>query len=319
MEIRQMKSLQAIVATGNFGLAAEQLRLTQSALSHQIKELEEELGTPLLVRARPHVYLTDAGQVLMASVDKIMTELADVRRQFGVHGGDELSIGVVRVAATTIGFSHIYGALCHAFISRFPNAKLDFTAAETPEVGVSKVLTRAVDIAFSPLSLSDNPALQGIALGEAEHIFIVGASHPLCRMKTVTIEHLKRFSFVRYHRSSGSRIVSDGVFLEQGGYPEILTESNDTEFVKRIVSIGLGTALVPIFAVADELRNGTLRAMRLRNQRIIDQFGMLVYKGRSHKLLSEFINVCLECRGPQPRKLTLETIGQFDFFQPEKI
>ena len=62
-------------------------------------------------------------------------------------------------------------------------------------------------------------------------------------------------------------MVSDAVFASTGGYPAILTESNDTGFVKRIVGIGLGIALIPIFAVADELRSGLFHAFRFRTRR----------------------------------------------------
>jgi DNA-binding transcriptional LysR family regulator len=314
MEIRQLRSFRAIVATGSFGMAAEQLSLTQSALSHQIKQLEEELGTTLLVRARPQVYLTDAGQVLLSAADKIIAELSDLRQQFGLETEGQY-VEVVRVAATTVGFAYIYGDLCHAFIARNPRAKLDFTATETPEGAVSKVLTRAADIAFTPLP-ADFPSLDTLVLGEVEHVFIVGRMHELAKFKTVAMPAIKRFPFVRYHRGSGSRMVSDAVFASQGGYPAILTESNDTGFVKRIVGIGLGIALIPIFAVAEELRGGLLHAFRLPNQKIMDQFGLVMHKGRPQRVLKKFVGVCLECRGSKPKKLTLETLDQVPFYNP---
>ncbi len=314
MEIRQLRSFRAIVATGSFGLAAEQLSLTQSALSHQIAQLEEELGTALLVRARPHVYLTEAGQVLFSAVEKILAELDDVREQFGLEAGGQ-HVAVVRVAATTVGFAYVYGDLCHAFIASNPSAKLDFSATETPGGAVSKVLTRAADIAFTPLP-ADFPTLDTLVLGEVEHVFIVGKTHEFVKFPSVTMPEIQRFPFVRYHRGSGSRMVSDAVFASQGGYPAILTESNDTGFVKRIVGIGLGIALVPIFAVADELRTGSLHAFRLPNQKIMDRFGLVMHKGRPHRALEKFVAVCLECRGPKPRKLTLETLDNVSFYRP---
>jgi DNA-binding transcriptional LysR family regulator len=314
MEIRQLRSFRAIVATGSFGVAAEQLSLTQSALSHQIRQLEEELGTTLLVRARPHVYLTEAGHVLLSAADRILAELNDVRQQFGLEAEGE-HVEVVRVAATTVGFAYIYGDLCHAFIARNPSAKLDFTATETPEGAVSKVLMRAADIAFTPLPV-DFPTLDILVLGEVEHVFIVGKAHELVKSRTVAMREIQRFPFVRYHRGSGSRMVSDAVFASHGGYPAILTESNDTGFVKRIVGIGLGIALVPVFALADELRSGSLHAFRLPNQKIMDQFGLVMHKGHSQKVLEKFVNVCLECRGSKPKKLTLETLDKLTFYRP---
>ena len=315
MELRQLRSFRAIVATGSFGFAAEQLKLTQSALSHQIKQLEDELGTTLLVRARPQVYLTDAGHVVLAAADRVMAELDELRQQFGV-GAEAGQIEVVRVAATTAGFAYLYGDLCQAFIDRHKNVKLDFTATDTPDNAVSKVAMRAADVAFTPLPI-DLPTLQTVVLGEVEHVFIVGRQHKLGKVRTARMRDIRRFPFVRYHRGSGSRMVSDSLFASHGGYPSILTESNDTGFVKRIISIGLGVALAPVFAVADELRNGLLHAFRLPNQRITDQFGLVTHKRQSQRMLRRFVDVCLECRGPRPRKLTLETLENMKLWRAQ--
>ena len=96
-----------------------------------------------------------------------------------------------------------------------------------------------------------------------------------------------------------------------------MTESNDTGFVKRIISIGLGVALAPVFAVADELRNGLLHAFRLPNQRITDQFGLVTHKRQSQRMMRKFVDVCLECRGPRPRKLTLETLENMKLWRAQ--
>ncbi len=315
MELRQLRSFRAIVATGSFGIAAEQLNLTQSALSHQIKQLEDELGATLLVRARPQVYLTDPGQLVLAAADRVMAELDELRQQFGV-GAERGQIEVVRVAATTAGFAYVYGDLCQAFIDGHKNAKLEFTATDTPDSAVSKVAMRAADVAFTPLPV-DLPTLQTVVLGEVEHVFIVSRQHELGKARTAPMRDIQRFPFVRYHRGSGSRMVSDGLFAAHGGYPPILTESNDTGFVKRIVGIGLGVALTPVFAVADELRNGLLHAFRLPDQRITDQFGLVMHKRQSQRIVRSFVDVCLECRGPRARKLTLEALKNKKFWRAQ--
>jgi hypothetical protein len=75
--------------------------------------------------------------------------------------------------------------------------------------------------------------------------------------------------------------------------------------------------LAPVFAVADELRNGLLHAFRLPNQRITDQFGLVTHKRQSQRMLRRFVDVCLECRGPRPRKLTLETLENMKLWRAQ--
>ena len=100
MELRQLNSFRTIAATGSFGSAADRMGLTQSALSHQIRNLEEELGMTLIVRAKPQVYLTEAGQYLLSAAEKIFDEIDEVRVHFGLVGESE-EFKVLRVAATS--------------------------------------------------------------------------------------------------------------------------------------------------------------------------------------------------------------------------
>jgi DNA-binding transcriptional LysR family regulator len=312
MEVRQLKSFWMIATTGSFSAAADRLGLTQSALSHQIAQLEESLGTKLLVRARPNVHVTEAGEVVLATADRVLADLNEIRAQLGLElesGGTPL----VRVASTALGFAYIYGDLCQAFISKYPDMKLDFSATEAPEVAISKVLTRSADIAFGPMP-DDVGGVDTIGLADVEHVFIVGNSHAIRRRPHIDLCDVQRYPFVRYHRGCGSRAMSDAVFANSG-YPSILTESNDTEFVKRIVSMGFGIALVPIFAVAEEIRTGVLHAFRVGNHQIMDRCALVTNKRRPLKALDKFRAVCLECRGPNLRRFSLETLDTISFLQ----
>src|SRR5258707_2356557 len=81
MELRQLEALRTIVATGSFAAAAERLRLTQPALSHQIKNLEDELGATLLIRARPKVYASPAGEHVLSPADRVFSESGRVPQE----------------------------------------------------------------------------------------------------------------------------------------------------------------------------------------------------------------------------------------------
>lgn len=310
MELRQLKSFWMIAATGSFSAAADRLGLTQSALSHQIAQLEECLGTKLFVRSRPNVRVTEAGEVVLATADRVLADLNQVRAHLGLElesGGTPL----VRVASTALGFAYIYGDLCQAFISRYPGMKLDFSATETPEGAISKVLTRSADIAFGPVP-DDIGGLDIVALADVEHVFVVGSAHPLKQCSHVKMRDVLLHPFVRYHRGSGSRAMSDALFADIG-YPPILTESNDTDFVKRIMCMGFGIALVPIFAVAKEVQSGMLHAFRVGNRKLMDRCALVTNKRRPLKALEKFKAVCLECRGPALRSFSLETLDNVSF------
>jgi DNA-binding transcriptional LysR family regulator len=310
MELKQLRALRAIVEAGSFSIAADRLRLTQSALSHQIKNLEAELGETLLIRGKPRVQPSEAGRVVLASAERILAEVTAIGEHFSAAEKGPAS-GTLRVAATNFGMVYLYGSLCEAFMGRHPRIELAFRATETPEEAARRVEGGKADAAFIPF-LTPHPLLETVALGTTEDVFIVGRNHPLARRKTVTLEEIRASRFVRFLPNSGSRNVSDRLFAA-GGYPPLAAESNDAEFVKRMVGMGVGVALIPVIAVAREAKARSLRLLRLREQKLSMDFGMVHRRGLHMRAVALLKAFSLEMRGPELRHLTIESIGRPPF------
>jgi DNA-binding transcriptional LysR family regulator len=308
VEIKQLKALRAIVEAGSFSIAADRLRLTQSALSHQIKNLEEELGETLLIRGRARVMPTNAGRVVLASAENILAEVSAIHEHFHATSPKPVN-GVLRIAATNLGMACLFGELCEDFMARYPAIEVTFRATETPEEAARRVEEGAADVAFIPF-LAQHPLLDLVTLGTTEDVFIVGRSHPLAKRRVVSLDDIRQWPFVRFHPNSGSRKVSDRLFLSTGGYPPIATESNDMEFVKRVVGMGAGVALIPVIAVAREALAHSLRLLRLADRTLQVDFGLVHRRGERMKTVDRLRAFCLERRGPEPRHLTVETIGK---------
>jgi len=300
MELRQLEALRAIVETGSFTLAARQLNVTQSALSHQIKNLEHEIGETLLIRSKPKVYPSPAGRQVMASAERILAEMDRLKEGFGTDQVNEIT-GALRVAASTLGIVYLYGHLYESFIVTYPRIELILTAAETPTDGVKQVVSRTADVAFAPFPLeAATVALETVTLGRVEHVFIVAPKHPLATSGTVSIEQLRQFPFVRYVPGAGTRRASDDLFLPAGGYPPILMESNDTEFIKRIVQMGLGVALMPYVTIHRASEVGELAILRLGGTVLTQEFGLVHRRGLRMRALEVFKNLCIAQRHSIP-------------------
>ena len=308
MEIKQLKALSAIAEAGSFSVAADKLRLTQSALSHQIKNLEDELGETLLIRGRARVVPTEAGQHVLISAQNILAEVTAIRERFESASPGPVT-GVLRIAATNLGMASLYGDLCEDFMARYPGVEVTFRATETPEEAARRVEDGAADAAFIPF-FGPHPLLEQLVLGTTEDVFIVGRSHPLSKRRVLTLHDIREWPFVRFHPNSGSRTVSDRLFLSTGGYPPIATESNDMEFVKRVVVMGAGVALIPVIAVAREARAHSLRLLRLADRTLQVDFGLAYRRGEKMKTVDRLRAFCLERRGPEPRRLTIESLGK---------
>ncbi len=314
MELKQLKALQAIAETGSFNDAAEQLGLTQSALSHQIRNLEEELDETLLIRARPRAYPTPAGLAVISAAKKIMAELDQIRERFARAQKGPVT-GTLRIAATNLAVVHILGDLCESFIGQYPGIDLIFRATETPEEAIRRVVAGAADIAFSPFPV-DNDQLVRVMLGATEHAFIVSESHPLAEHVSLSINDVRPYPFVRFAPGSGTRGLTDSLFLPNGGYPPILTESNDAEFVKRVVAMGQGISLLPVFAVGRGPSDSRLRLVRFDSRRLMADFGIFHRRAVKMNSIELFKQMCLDLRGPTAPEITVERVGDRPFLAP---
>lgn len=300
MDFRQLRALQAVSETGTFAAAAELLELTQSALSHQIRQLEEELGETLLIRARPKTYPSPAGHMVLAAATRIAAELSALEQHFasarhGVLGGS------LRVAATPMSFTYLLGDLCEAFRRRYPGIELLFTSTESADQAVRRVLTGASDVAFGPLG-GHHDSLHEVSLASAEHAFVVRAGHPLAGLERVTPDLLRQFPIALFQPNSGTRSLTDSIFADKG-YPPVLAESNDAQFIKRMVSISDASALMVAYAMDGKQSSGTFRFLRLDGPALMVNVGLIHKKSLHMNSLELFKSVCLDARGSRPMEL----------------
>lgn len=308
MEIKQLKALRTIAEVGSFSSAARKLFLTQSALSHQIKNLEEELGETLLIRGKRHVTPSPAGQVVLVSAEQILSEVNAIKERFEASNQRPVK-GNLRIAASYFGMGWLYGDLCEEFMAQFPDLEITFRATETSEEAARRVEEGAADVALAAF-MNEHRLLETIDLGSTEDVFIVGRSHPLFKRRTVSLDEIRQWPFIRFLPGSGTRGTADRLFLPTGGFPAITTESNDMQFVKRIAGMGKAVALIPVIAVANEARERRLRLLRLSHQILAVHFGLAYRRGVRMKTLELLKSFCLQMRGPQLRHLRIESMGK---------
>ena len=313
MELKQLKALQAIADTGSFSEAAAQCDLTQSALSHQIRRLEEALGETLIIRARPKVYPSRAGLTVLAAARKIQHELAQLENQFALASKGQAT-GSLRIAATSLSIVHLLGDLCEAFIARYPGIDVVFTAAETAQTAVKRVLAGTADIAFAPIQTT-NTQLTSIPLARTEHAFIVRANHPLVSRHRVSIDEIKEYPVVLFQPGSGTRDITDGLFLPKGGYRSVVTESNDAQFIKRIIGMTDGVALMPVYALTDEHEREKLRLLRCSAAVPGVDVGIVHKRSVHMNAIELFKALCLDMRGPSLVQFTRENAGHRGTFK----
>ncbi len=176
MELWQLKTFRAVAENLNFTKASEQLYLTQSAVSHQIKALEEEFGVPLFIRGKSGVILTDAGVKALEYAIKILEE-AEEMREF-VTGREKALAGRVRVAAATQALVYLFAPLFEDFMDAFETVELVFRTTVSTEQTVEDILNGVADVGFASLAVY-SPNLQVTELFDDELVLVVGKKHRL--------------------------------------------------------------------------------------------------------------------------------------------
>src|SRR5215218_10272984 len=151
MELWQLRTFTAIAETLNFTKASEKLNLTQSAVSHQIKALEEELGVQLFVRAARGVTLTDAGKKALVYAKRILAESEQMLAS--VAGRERALAGTVRVAAATQALVYLFAPLFENFMDSYESVELVFRTSTSTEQTVADVLDGRVDVGFASLAV----------------------------------------------------------------------------------------------------------------------------------------------------------------------
>ncbi|MFE2583423.1 LysR family transcriptional regulator [Streptomyces sp. NPDC059378] len=250
MELRQLEHFVAVAEEANFTRAAARLHVVQSAVSSTIKNLERELGTPLLERTTKRVLLTDAGAALLPRAHAALSaaqEAADAVAE--VRGGLR---GTLRLGTmTTVGLID-FPALLSEFHRRHPGVLLQTSAAASGSRGlIDALLERRLDLAFVSLP---GPHPAGITLTDLVTSvldLVVPADHPLAKHRTVPITELAGLDFVDFPVSYGIRTVADQAFAAASVTRHVALEITDVPTGVAYVRHGLGVALLPRPALAE--------------------------------------------------------------------
>jgi DNA-binding transcriptional LysR family regulator len=265
MEMSQLRTFRAVAETLNFTRASERLHLTQSAVSHQIKALEDELGEPLFIRAKRGVRISQAGKIALEYVERILDEVEVLRER--ISGRENSPTGRVRVAAATQAFVHLFAPLFESFIDSHQGIDLAFRTTVSTEQTVADILNGAADVGFASIAVY-SPNLQVTKLFEDELALVVSSDHKLAKKRIATVAEIQKEKLILFERGASIRRATDLFFDQIGARPDLALESNDTYFIKMMVERGVGVSLLPAWAVRNEVISGALAQLQISGHRL---------------------------------------------------
>ena len=256
VSLQQLRALAAVAESGSFTLAAESLQLTQPAISHLIKRMEEELGQPLVVRGR-RIQLTSAGQVMVETAVRAL-------RLIDESVGACRSQSQLREGRVVLAVGHLTaGALLPPMLGRFSRQHPTLATTlldSTAEQMISRILSQEADLGFGSDIGQKHSELATELLFTERMALYVREDHPLAQRVVVDAKHLESQPFIHVNPDANVwRAVSRQLSSVANVYPRVVHHVSMLSTAFGLIQSGAGVALLPRYV--EVLMPANLRAV----------------------------------------------------------
>jgi len=258
LEVRHLQLVAAVADVGSLTRAGDQLHLTQSALSHQLRDIESRLGAALFLRVGKRLVLTPAGERLLTSAKDVLERLRQTEHDIRAMGRDRA--GVLRITTECYTCYHWLPPLLLRYRRKFPRVevRIDVEATRRP---IETLLAGKLDLAIISSTVNDR-RLVSRPLFSDELVVIASRRHRFAQQTHVKIAEMRDETLYIYPPREESRVLQD-VLLPAGAAPARIEEVTLTEAITELVKAGLGVAVLARWAVQPLVDAGTLVARPL--------------------------------------------------------
>ncbi len=254
MELSQLTAFYQVAITGSFSKAAEELFLSQPAISRQVSALEKELGLQLFSRQSKKVVLTDAGRRFFIYTEKIMGLLKEAQKE--MHELKDMRTGELTIGASTTISNYLLPSLLAAYQRKNPGIGIHLSVGNSTEVE-EMVLENKVDLGLLA-GESQVPGLYQEQFAEDELCFLTHPGRYLHEIDNQDFEELSKETFLCREQGSATQGLLNSIFDRLNIKPKRTLVLGDTEAIKRGVMNGMGIAFLSKLAIENELKLGQL-------------------------------------------------------------
>ena len=258
LEVRHLKLVRSVNTHGSLTRAGAELHLTQSALSHQLRDIELRLGSALFLRVGKRMVLTPAGEQLLRSAVEVLATIErteEAIRRMAVAGG-----GVLRISTECYTCYHWLPSLLKEYRRAHPRVEIQ-VVGEATQHPLPYLLDGRLDLAIVSDPVRDR-RLVTRRLFDTEMVVIVAPRHALATQPYVRVEDFADETLIIYPPKEESSVYQE-VLVPAGVRPAELQQIQLTEAIIELVKAGLGIAVLARWAVAPHVKAGTLRAVPL--------------------------------------------------------
>jgi DNA-binding transcriptional LysR family regulator len=276
LTLRQLRVFEAVARHMSFTRAAQELHLSQPAVSMQVKQLEDCVGLELFEKLGKRIFLTAAGFEMLHCAQAVLFKLIEAEQVFaemkGIEGG-RLNIAV----ATTVNY--FATRILAEFNRHFPNVGISLEVTNREGL-LERLAHNETDIVLMGQP-PENIDIESTAFMDNPLVIIAAPGHPLANAERVELEQLKNETFLMREPGSGTRsalerlCASQGISLIGSGM-----EMNSNEAIKQGVQAGLGLGVVSIHTVEAELERGQLQLINAEHFPIQRQWFVVNRRGK---------------------------------------
>ena len=289
LDSRQLLAFSTVARRSSFTLAAKDLFLTQSAVSHAMKSLEEELGCRLLDRVGKRVLLTQAGEQFLQHTEKILREMELARS--GLDALTNWGHGRLRVGASTTACQYVLPTVLREFKQSFPKCVIKIEPGDHANQ-LELLHANQIDLSLM-LEPRGESEFNFIPLFEDELRFVVSPLHPWAVAGRVLREEIAAETLVMYNKTSYTFRLVNEYFREEKLALNNYIELGSMEAIKELVKLGLGAGVLAPWIARAELESGSLVSFPLGKRKLRRNWGVVHLKGRRLPLGEEtFVGLC---------------------------
>jgi DNA-binding transcriptional LysR family regulator len=261
--LRHLTTFQAVARLGSVTLAAEELHLSQSAVSIQLANLESAAGAALVQRTGRGIRLTEAGELLLGYAERLLALWNEASDEMASHLG--AFSGSLRVGAVTTA-EYWLPRLLVTFVAENPRVKINLHVANRDDI-LRKLVSQDIDLAVTGHPPTEMK-LSAHGFAKNPMGFMAAPDHPLMSQPELTLATLAHTPLLVRERGSGSRNTLERIFREAGLRLRVGSEFSSNESIKQMCAAGFGPAYLSIHTCVLEMNAGLLRMLPLPNNPI---------------------------------------------------
>ncbi len=266
-----------VAKSGSLTKAAEELYISQPAVSRSIKQLETQLGVSLFTRTHRGMALSaQGGKVIFEEVERALSLLNEAENR--IEEMKNSATGVIRIGASDTIFEYFLADKIVEFNERFPAVKFELMADFTPDT-IEKLKADKCDVAFVNLPISPDPDLKlyGNCM-RLNDVFVVGEKYKELIGKTVSLKELKNYPLILMDQNTVARQSLEGFLSSLGVNLEPSIEVGSWDLMKRLVLRGMGVGVIPREYAEAQIKDGSLFELKTDPTLPVRSVGMLLSK-----------------------------------------